>query len=68
MPELGKALREEQLVYVTTYDRTGKAGTVPVWFLYQDGKAYISTMPQSLKARKLALDPRVRLALGGRPA
>ncbi len=65
-PELEQSLHEEQLIYITTYDGSGKPGTVPVWFAYEQGKVFISTGPESLKAKKIRSNPRVRLTLGAR--
>jgi len=65
-PELEQLLLAEQLVYITTYEATGKPGTVPVWFVYEQGKVFISTGPGTLKARTVRDNPRVRLALGAR--
>ena len=53
-------------MYITTYDATGVPGTVPVWFVYEQGKVFISTGPGTLKAKKIRANPRVRLALGAR--
>ncbi len=65
-PEQERALRGETEVFITTYGADGKAGTVPVWFLYDSGKVYLATGRDSLKARKLHGDARVRLAFGRR--
>lgn len=61
-PEQERALREETEVFITTFGADGKAGAVPVWFLYDSGKVYVATGRDSLKARKLQGDARVRLA------
>lgn len=65
-PELERALTEESLLYVTTFESDGTPGTVPVWFVYQDGKVYFSTGLKTRKAQKLAVNHRVWLALGTR--
>jgi PPOX class probable F420-dependent enzyme len=67
-PELERALREEDEVSITTYDADGKPGSVPIWFVYVDGKVYMATGRESLKTRKLRADPRVRLRFGNRIA
>ena len=61
-PEQARALRGETEVFITTYGADGKAGTVPVWFLYNSGKVYVATGRESLKVRRLHGDARVLLA------
>jgi PPOX class probable F420-dependent enzyme len=63
-PELERMLREENLCYITTYDAAGKPGTVEIWFVYEQGKLYISTGAQSVKVKKLRVTPRARVAIG----
>jgi PPOX class probable F420-dependent enzyme len=40
-------------VYVTTYSRAGKPGTVPTWLWAHDGAVYFTTKRDSLKARRI---------------
>jgi PPOX class probable F420-dependent enzyme len=63
-PELERLLKREQLCYITTYDASGKPGTVEIWFVYDGGKVYISTGASSLKVKKLRATPRARVAIG----
>ena len=65
-PELTKAIHQSQELHITTYGADGEPGTVPVWFDYYQGRFYISTMPDTLKCKKIRLNPRVKLAIGGR--
>ncbi len=68
-PTVEQALRDETEVLITTFDAGGKPGAVPIWFVYHDGKVYMATGRESVKTRKLRLNPRVRLSFGGgRPA
>ncbi|MEK7872265.1 MAG: pyridoxamine 5'-phosphate oxidase family protein [Chloroflexota bacterium] len=60
--EQERALRGETEVFITTYGADGRAGAVPVWFLYDSGKVYVATGRDSRKVRKLHGDARVRLA------
>ncbi len=60
-PELSQAIEQSQEVFITTYDSTGKPGTVPVWFDYHQGKFYVSTYPDSLKCQKIRQNPGVKL-------
>jgi len=46
-------------MYLTTYARSGKAGTVPVWLWYHDGLLYFTTQRASLKARRIQATGRV---------
>ena len=64
--ELSRAIDESKEVYITTFDSDGRPGTVPVWFDHHAGRFYISTYPDSLKVRKIARNPAVRLAFGRR--
>ncbi len=61
-PEQERALRGETEVFITTFGADGRAGAVPVWFLYDSGKVYVATGRDSLKVRRLRGDARVRLA------
>ena len=62
--DLNRMLREENLCYITTYDAKGKPGTVEIWFVYEQGKLYISTGAGSVKVKKLRVTPRARVAIG----
>ena len=61
---LERALKNEKLCYITTWDAKGKPGTVEIWFAWVDGKLYISTGAQSLKVKKLRVTPRAKVAIG----
>jgi PPOX class probable F420-dependent enzyme len=65
-PELVTALRAAKYMYLTTYGRAGKPGTVPVWLWYQDGAVYFTTQRQSLKARRIRNTGRVTVHVGKR--
>ncbi|MBI4840615.1 MAG: pyridoxamine 5'-phosphate oxidase family protein [candidate division NC10 bacterium] len=52
-PELISALRTAKYMYLTTYSRAGRRGTVPVWLWYHDGAVYFTTQRTSLKARRI---------------
>lgn len=64
--ELVEALRAAKYMYLTTYSRAGKPGTVPVWLWYQDGAVYFTTQRQSLKARRIRNTGRVTVHVGKR--
>ena len=65
-PALERALKNEKLCYITTWDAAGKPGTVEIWFAWVDGKVYIATGAESLKVKKLKTTPRARIAIGSR--
>lgn len=65
-PQLVNALRAAKYMYLTTYSRAGKPGTVPVWLWYQDGAVYFTTQRQSLKARRIRNTGRVTVHVGKR--
>jgi len=52
-PELRDALQAARYMYLTTYSRAGRRGTVPVWLWYHDGLVYFTTQRDSLKARRI---------------
>lgn len=63
-PELAAALARARYMYVTTYSRAGKPGTVPTWLWPHDGDVYFTTRRDSLKARRIRNDGRVTVHVG----
>ena len=63
-PELAAALARARYMYVTTYSRAGKPGTVPTWLWPHEGLVYFTTKRDSLKARRIANDGRVTVHVG----
>ncbi len=63
-PELLTALQSAKYMYLTTYSRSGKSGTVPVWLWYHEGAVYFTTMRASLKARRIKNTGRVTVHVG----
>jgi len=63
-PELAAALARARYMYVTTYSRAGKPGTVPTWLWPHDGDVYFTTRRDSLKARRILNDGRVTVHVG----
>jgi PPOX class probable F420-dependent enzyme len=63
-PALAEALARASYIYVTTYGRSGGAGTVPVWRWVDDGRVYFTTRRQSLKARRIRDTGRVTVHVG----
>ena len=63
-PELAAALARARYMYVTTYSRAGKPGTVPTWLWPHEGDVYCTTRRDSLKARRIQNDGRVTVHVG----
>ena len=63
-PDLIQALQTAKYMYLTTYSRAGKPGTVPVWLWYHDGAVYFTTQRESLKARRIRNNGRVTVHAG----
>ena len=63
-PKLAAALARARYMYVTTYSRAGKPGTVPTWLWLHDGDVYFTTQRDSLKARRIRNDGRVTVHVG----
>ena len=63
-PALTEALRRASYMYVTTYSKAGKPGTVPTWLWLHDGCVYFTTKRDSLKARRIRDNGRVSVRVG----
>ncbi|MBI3029996.1 MAG: pyridoxamine 5'-phosphate oxidase family protein [Candidatus Rokubacteria bacterium] len=63
-PDLVEALRRANYMYVTTYSRAGRPGTVPTWLWFHDGAVYFTTVRASLKARRIRQNGRVVVHAG----
>lgn len=63
-PVLERALDAAKYLYVTTYGRSGKSGTVPTWLWSHDGAVYFTTIRSSLKARRIRETGRVTVHVG----
>jgi len=59
-----RALHDARYMYVTTYSRAGKPGTVPTWLWPRDGHVYFTTKRDSLKARRIRDNGRVTVHVG----
>ena len=62
--DLARALSTAKYMYVTTYSRAGKPGTVPTWLWPHDGAVYFTTKRQTLKARRIRDNGRVTVRIG----
>ena len=65
-PDLIQALQSAKYMYLTTYSRAGKPGTVPVWLWYHDGAVFFTTQRSSLKARRIRNNGQVAVHVGKR--
>jgi uncharacterized protein len=64
--QMTRALHDARYMYVTTYSRAGKPGTVPTWLWPRDGHVYFTTKRDSLKARRIRDDGRVTVHVGAK--
>jgi PPOX class probable F420-dependent enzyme len=60
------ALRSAKYMYLTTYSKAGRPGTVPTWLWFHDGVVYFTTRRESLKARRIHNNGRVTVHVGRR--
>jgi PPOX class probable F420-dependent enzyme len=58
------ALDRAKRIYVTTWSRAGRPGTVPVWFMAREDCLYFTTLRASLKARRIQANGRVAVHVG----
>ncbi len=67
MPKTRRQVKEfmdrEQLASFATVDSENRPHVVPVFFTYDDGKVYVQTSRESVKARNLARNKNVALAV-----
>lgn len=56
-------LTTERNIWLATNRADGRPHLVPVWFVWFDGRFYIGMQAESVKARNLARNPKVSLAL-----
>jgi PPOX class probable F420-dependent enzyme len=52
-PDTQHALQQATRLYLTTYNRQGRSGTVPIWFFLHHGAIYFCTLRSSLKVRRI---------------
>ena len=56
-------LETEQVAWLGTIGRDGYPHAVPIWFLWQDGRALIMSEPETAKVRNIRAHDRVLLHL-----
>jgi PPOX class probable F420-dependent enzyme len=52
-PDIQHALQHATRLYLTTSNRRGQSGTVPIWFFLHEGAIYFCTRRTSLKVRRM---------------
>lgn len=62
-PEMIDRLETQQNIWFCSVRPGGRPHLVPIWFVWQDGKLYVSTEPGSVKSRNVRRNPQVVLAL-----
>ena len=62
--DVAAALARASYLYLTTYSKAGKPGTVPTWLWLHEGYIYFTTQRPSLKARRIRTDGRVTVHVG----
>jgi len=60
------ALAKARYIYLTTYSRAGKPGTVLTWLWLHEGRVYFTTRRETLKARRIRNDGHVTVHVGRR--
>jgi PPOX class probable F420-dependent enzyme len=63
-PALALALGRAHYIYLTTYSKAGKPGTVPTWCWLHEDAVYFTTQRASLKARRIRNSRRVTVHVG----
>ena len=65
-PATQRALEQTTRLYLTTYNRQGQSGTVPIWFFLHADVLYFCTLRHSLKARRIQQTGRATVHIGHR--
>lgn len=56
-------LNDDVIAWLTTVRPSGQPDSVPVWFLWQDGKVVVYSRPDQTKMRNLTENPKVTLTI-----
>ncbi|MDQ3548764.1 MAG: pyridoxamine 5'-phosphate oxidase family protein, partial [Chloroflexota bacterium] len=56
-------LNDDVIAWLTTVRPSGQPDSVPVWFLWQDGKIVVYSRPDQTKMRNLTENPKVTLTI-----
>jgi hypothetical protein len=65
-PDVERALRDSEYVYMQTERKTGEFGKpAEIWFMYDDGKVYVGTRPSSWRVKRIkAGRTKAKIAVG----
>lgn len=63
--QIEEFLSERRVAIAGTNRANGPPQLTPVWYLYENGRAYVSLLKQSVKFRNLERDPRIALCIAG---
>jgi PPOX class probable F420-dependent enzyme len=64
---LEERLRTERILWLATVRPDGRPHLVPIWFTWHAERFWICTTSSTVKARNLAVEPRVAVSLEGDP-
>ena len=61
--EFERFMRGRHVAVLATVSEKGAAVLTPIWYLYRDGRIYMRTGKESVKAQNIARDPRVSVCV-----
>ena len=59
-------LNQTEVAVISTIDELGRPRSAPIWFLWEDGAAYMFTARRTLKWRNLQVRPHASLCVDNR--
>ena len=62
-PKTEQRLQTEQNIWLATVRSNGRPHLVPIWFVWVDGRIFICTGSDSIKARNVLSNPQVAVSL-----
>jgi PPOX class probable F420-dependent enzyme len=65
--QIGKHLRDDQIVWLTTVTPSGRPAPRPVWFLWDGTNAIIYSLPGGAKLKHIAANDQVSLHFNSTP-
>ena len=61
--EISDFLSESHVAYLATVRPDGRPHLAPIWYMVEDGKAYVITGPNAVKVRNVRENPKVSLSI-----